>query len=121
MLVLKKISVKKLAIYLAIIFFMIGGIGFMLLQNKNSAPDQPANVSQLLVTNNSAPDVSAVKVNTMAGVGSGQTLDINKNYQSVGDLNLNIFSSDKFKNLLANVFIFRDGSEVGKRDPFKPN
>lgn len=38
-----------------------------------------------------------------------------------GGLDLNIFFSDKFKNLLANMLIIKEPPEVGKRNPFKPN
>ncbi|MBI2459629.1 MAG: hypothetical protein HYV53_03700 [Parcubacteria group bacterium] len=135
MLVLKKISIKKLAVYLAIIFFMLSGAGFMLYQNKKLSSGRPAGAN--------LPPVPAVALegNTpgMTGVNNPppaepsqvldtKVLDINlparpapagKNNQNRG-FDLNIFSSDKFKNLQENIII-KKPSAAGKRDPFKPN
>lgn len=119
MLVQKKISTKKLAVSLTIIFFMIGGTGFMLYQNKNLTANKSANINAPIVFNNSAPAVAAT-ANNQAVAEPSQTIDINKINQS-GGLNLNIFSSDKFKNLRANMFFIKERPEMGKRDPFKPN
>lgn len=128
MLVRKKISAKKLAIYLAIIFFMIGGGGFMILQNKKLTSDRPVNVSLPPAAGNAALAVPGAPLSNaaeIAGANSqlaaipGQTAG--NNLQNVGSFNLSIFSSDKFKNLLASVFIAKEPPETGKRDPFKPN
>lgn len=116
MLVRKKILIKKLAIYLAIIFFMLGGAGFMLYLNKKLAANKSTNVNSPIVFNNSAPAAA----NNQAAAEPSQVLDTNKLNQS-GGFNLNIFSSDKFKNLRASTLLIKERSEVGKRDPFKPN
>ncbi len=129
MLVQKAISTKKLAISIAIIFFMIGGTGFMLYQNKKLTANKSAKVNAPMVFNNAVPGAGATAsssalgaggVNNQAAAEPGQALNINKINQG-GGLNLNIFSSDKFKNLRANTFLIKEQPEVGKRDPFKPN
>lgn len=130
MLVRKKISTKKLAIYISIIFFMISGAGFMLFKNKKLAVSKSTDVNLPTVFNNSAPAATPVvfkdnalgigEVNNQTAAGPGQALDINKFNQS-GGFNLDIFSSDKFKNLRANVFIIKESPELGKKNPFKPN
>lgn len=107
MLVRKKMSAKKSAIYLAIILFMIGGAGFMILRNRKLTSSQPVNVNLPAAANNAALAVPGPA--------------LGNNSQNVGSLNLNIFSSDKFKNLLASVFIAKEPAQTGKRDPFKPN
>jgi len=119
MLVQKKISIKKLAIYIFIIFFMISGTGFILYQNKKLTTRRSTNLNIPIVFNNSATAAPAT-ANNQSAAGPGQALDINKINQS-GGLNLNIFSSDKFKNLRKNTFIIKEQPELGKRDPFKPN
>lgn len=130
MLVQKKISTKKLVISILIIFFMICGTGFMLYQNKKLTTRKLTNVNAPIVFNNSVPAAPAAAqednalgtggVDNQAAAEPSQILDINKASQS-GGLNLNIFSSDKFKNLRANTSIIKEQIEVGKRDPFKPN
>lgn len=128
MLVRKKMSAKKSAIYLAIIFFMIGGVGFMILQNRKLISSQPVNINLLPAANNAALAVPGAPLsNALEIIGANnQTVAIpgsalGNNNQNVGGLNLNIFSSDKFKNLLAGVFIAKEPVRTGKRDPFKPN
>jgi len=125
MLVQKAISTKKLAISIAIIFFMICGTGFMLYQNKKLTTNKSTNVNAPMVFNNFMPSAGAIAPKSDAApaggaIDSGQAVDANKINQS-GGLNLNIFSSDKFKNLRANTFLIKEQPEVGKRDPFKPN
>mgnify|MGYP001570907455 CR=1 FL=1 len=102
MLARKKISIKKLIIYASIIFFILGGAGFMLYQNKKLTTSESTDV------NLPVPD------------GLSQSLDVNNNIRGAG-FNLNIFSSAKFKNLLENSLIIKEPPEIGKRDPFKPN
>jgi len=119
MLVQKKISMKKLAIYLAIIFFMLGGTVFMLYKNKNLTTRQSTNVNIPVILDNSAL-VAPATADNQAATGTGQALNVN-NFKQKSGLDLNIFSSDKFKNLQENVFIINQQTEVGKRDPFKPN
>ena len=55
MLAQKAISTKKLAISVAIIFFMISGTGFMLYQNKKLTANKSTNVNAPMVFNNSVP------------------------------------------------------------------
>ncbi|MFA6307179.1 MAG: hypothetical protein WCV70_04405 [Patescibacteria group bacterium] len=120
MLVLKKISVKKLAIYIFIIFLMASGTGFMLYQNKRLTTRRPANVNIPAALNNYAPAAGTNEINDQAAGAPSQTSDLNKINQNSG-LDLSIFSSDKFKNLRENMYIIREQPEVGKRNPFKPN
>ncbi|MBI4779517.1 hypothetical protein HY797_03655 [Candidatus Falkowbacteria bacterium] len=119
MLVQKKISTKKLTIYLAIISLMISGMGFMLYQNKKLTSRKTTNVNPPIVFNDSAPAKSAA-ANNQTGEEKTQNFGADK-AELDGGFNLNIFSSDKFKNLQANAFIIKDQPETGKRDPFKPN
>jgi hypothetical protein len=119
MLVQKKISPKKLAIFIFIIFFMICGTGFMLYQNKQLTTRKITNINDPMVFNNAMPGAVAIVPGSDIP-GAGQAVDINKINRS-GGLDLNIFSSDKFNNLRKNTFIVKDQTEVGKRDPFKPN
>lgn len=111
MLVQKKISAKKSAIYIFIIFFMMSGAGFMLYQNKKLAARPLTNVNQPVSFNNAAPEAAMSEASQASAINNKQS----------GGLNLDIFSSDKFKNLRANVFIVKEPPEVGKRNPFKPN
>lgn len=110
----KIISTKKLAIYLSIIFFMICGTGFMLYQNKQLISNKPENVNDSAVLNNAAPPAM---VPGNDGADSQTAAGVNQNE----DLNLNIFSNDKFKNLRANILIIEEQPKIGKTDPFKPN
>lgn len=129
MLVQKAISTKKLAVSVAIIFFMISGTGFMLYQNNKLTAGKPTDVNAPMVFNNALPGSIAIAsssapktggIDNQADAGPEQVLNVNKINQS-GGLNLNIFSSDKFKDLRASTFLADEKPEVGKRDPFKPN
>lgn len=102
-------SAKKLAIYVFIIFFMASGAGFMLYQSKKLAARPSAEINPPLTFEILAPDAGGPK----------RTAE--RNNSQAGGLNSDIFSSDKFKNLRANVFIVKEPPEVGKRNPFKPN
>lgn len=128
MLVRKKISTKKLAIYIAVVSFMIGGAGFMILQNRKLTSSRPVNVNLPPTANNAALAVPGPPLNNALEIADvhNQTAAmpgsaLSNNRQNVGSFNLNIFSSDKFKNLLASIFIAKEPAEAGKRDPFKPN
>ena len=130
MLVLKKISPKKLAIYISIILFMIFGTGIMLYENKNLSSVSSGKVNTPIIFNNYIPVVpGAIPKNNGLGAGgtnnqasqvSNKTPNFNNPNQN-GGLNLNIFSSEKFINLQANSFVPKEQLEVGKRDPFKSN
>jgi len=131
MLVQKKISTKKLAIYVSIIFFMLCGTGLMLYQNKKITSYNPTNINIPIILNNPIPLAGATttqanivqinnEINNQAAVNPSQSLN-NKKINQSGGLDLNIFSNDKFKSLQENIFIIKDQPEVGKRDPFKPN
>lgn len=119
MLALKKISTKKLAVSLTIIFIMICGTGFMLYQNKKLTTRKTSNVNPSFVFNNTI-SVVPFMINNQAASAPNQISDTTKINQG-DDFNLSIFSSDKFKNLQTNISIIKEQSEVGKRDPFKPN
>ena len=119
MLVQKKISTKKLVIYLAIIFFMVSGAGFMLYQSKKLTAGKTTEINAPIVFNNSVP-VASTTAGNQAAAGPSQISDMNKANQN-GGLDLSIFSSDKFKMLRENMFLVKEPPEAGKRDPFKPN
>jgi hypothetical protein len=136
MLVQKKISTKKLAIYVSIIFFMLCGTGLMLYQNKKLTTHNPTNINLPIILDNPIPlavatttQENVVKINNIGDINQAnnqpavdpaQPLNI-KNINQGGGFDLNIFSNDKFKSLQENAFIIKDQPEVGKRDPFKPN
>ena len=98
---------------------MISGVGFMLYKNKKPTVSQSINVNLPTMFNNQTP-AAIIGTNNQAAAGISQVSDINKINQD-GGFNLNIFSSDKFKNLLANTFIIKESPATGKRNPFKPN
>ncbi|MDO8667505.1 MAG: hypothetical protein Q7K35_00195 [bacterium] len=105
MLVLKKLSTKKLTIYIFIIALMLGSIGFVLYKNRGSSDSAPAAVespapgaSSLEPAN---PEVSKVK--------------------NIKGLDLTIFSSKKYNELRENILGPQENLDLGKRDPFKPN
>lgn len=128
MLVLKKLSVKKLMIYLAIIIVMLGGTGFMLYQNQkltNRKPlvlDDPTKYDKFMEAgiaatgSGAAPLADPLKANAT----SSQPLDINKVKNNKG-IDATIFSSEKFQALKENTLIIQENSGLGKRDLFKPN
>lgn len=128
MLVLKKISTKKLLIYISIIVFMASGTAFMLYENKKLTTYKIVNVNIPIVNDNSMPAIEVTdtknnaletgEVDNQTTIEPSQILDKNKINQNSG-FNLNIFSSDKFKNLRENVFTSKEQLEVGKRNPFK--
>lgn len=64
--------------------------------------------------------LGAEAVKNQAGAQSSGAFDVNK-IKLLGDLDLTIFSSDKFNNLKDNQIIVKEKPEVGKRDPFKIN
>jgi hypothetical protein len=122
MLVLKKKSIKKLAVYISIIVAMFGGTGFMLYQNKKLTDrksviiDNPARYDEIMKAGvvaaeikiaptppSAAPPKAAVKI---------------KNNQG---FDLTVFSSEKFKELKENILIVQEKLGLGKRDIFKPN
>jgi hypothetical protein len=132
MLAIKKIPIKKLIIYISIIFFMICGSAFMLYKNNQLTAYRVVSVNDPVVFNNFAPvtttatttasssSLEVEKINNQTITEPSQTLNKN-NINQNSDFDLNIFSSDKFKNLQETVFIIKEQPEVGKRDPFKPN
>lgn len=131
MLVLKKISVKKLTIYTLIIVLMIGGTGFRLYQNKKLTSrkpivvDDPTRYDKFMTAgaalpgsdgalNQSSFDPLKTEAMSQPAFGSSKI----KNNQA---LDLTIFSLEKFKALADNVVISQADSGLGKRDLFKPN
>ena len=140
MLVLKKMTVKKIAIYFAVICAMLGGTGFMLYQNYKLTNNQtgivnmPANYNAAMTggpAGGGAPTVAAPTAavplaDTQPASAPGgkvaptQPLDINK-LKNNGGLDLTIFSNEKFKALKENAIAAGDQPETGKRDPFQPN
>jgi hypothetical protein len=123
MLILKKITTKKLIISILIIVFMISGTAFALYENKNLTSRKSGAVNTPMVFGNSIPGVET----TVNGGNTSQTdktnnqaVDTNKINQN-GAINLNIFSSEKFKILEESVPVISEQPETGKRNPFKPN
>lgn len=121
MLVLKKISTKKLVISLVIIVLMLGGIGFVLYQNqkltgsKSVVVDGSAPYDELIAEGVVAPGSQASSSQPMAD--PLLTAKITNN----DGLDLTIFSSQKFQALKENILIPQENLGLGKRDLFKPN
>lgn len=132
MLVRKKISAKKLAIYIFIIVLMLGGIGFILYRNsllpglklRPSALDNPAPNGNALAAGVFAPGDQAALDQSSAdplktGASSGQPLGASKiNNQGI---DLTIFSNEKFKALEENILIYQADPALGKINIFVPN
>ncbi len=100
----------------------------MLYENKKLTTYKIVNVNIPIVNDNSMPAIEVTdtknnaletgEVDNQTTIEPSQILDKNKINQNSG-FNLNIFSSDKFKNLRENVFTSKEQLEVGKRNPFK--
>lgn len=109
---------------------MICGTGFMLYQNKKLTASGPANENVPIAFDNFSPAISetapgdagaeTIEPDKSAAAGLDQASAINKINQN-GGFNLDIFLSDKFKNLSAGAPLTKEPPEVGKRDPFKAN
>jgi len=95
---------------------MILGSVFVLYQNKKLTTYKITNINNPIALDNSA-SVATPAASAIATPQASNANNINKN----SDFNLDIFSSDKFKNLRETTFIIKEQPEVGKRDPFKPN
>jgi len=131
MLALKNISTKKLVIYVSVIILALGGTGFMLYQNqkltnKNSLViDNPAQDNEFTADETNAFGDQAVPSKPLAdvvetGVGLNQIFEAEK-IENNKEIDLTIFSSEKFKTLKANTLIPREDPALGKRDLFQPN
>lgn len=127
MLVLKKISVKKLAIYISIIILMLAGTGFMLYQNRKLVANKPGVVANPAQFNNLPLAEISLSTSTeaqnfppKADNQPDEPLDMNK-IKNNGGFDLTIFASKKFQELKENIIISQEQSVAGKRDPFKPN
>jgi hypothetical protein len=124
MLVLRKISTKKLAIYISIIILMTIGSGLMLYQNKKITQPEPViNQSQVIM-----PETEEIVANDQAGndqikpENTTPTEPVNtEKINDDGVFDLQIFSSEKYKSLKENVLIPRPPATKGKANPFKPN
>ena len=122
MLVLKKISIKKLAVYISIIVVMLGGTGFMLYQNKKLTDrksfviDNPARYDEIMKAGVVIDESKIAPALPSAAVPKAAVKI--KNNQG---FDLTIFSSEKFKELKANILIVQEKLGLGKRDIFKPN
>lgn len=122
MLVLKKISIKKLAVYVSIIIVMLGGTGFMLYQNKKLTDkksviiDNPARYDEIMKAGVVVAE-SKIAPSQPAAAAPKAAVKIKNNK----GFDLTIFSSEKFKNLKSNVLIVQEKLGLGKRDIFKPN
>lgn len=131
MLVLKKISTKKLVIYIFIILLMIGGTVFSLYQNQGSTNnkslifDNPAQPGDFMTAGVIVPGGQAAPGRSLVsplktGAESGQPLQASKIKNNKG-IDLTIFFSEKFKGLEKNIIVNQENSGLGKRDLFKPN
>ncbi|MDO8592895.1 MAG: hypothetical protein Q7R92_03970 [bacterium] len=127
MLVLKKMTVKKIAVYCSIMFIMLGGTGFMMYQNykltnnQAGAIDNPAQYNALMQTGVAGPvDVAVLLADPQSVSAPSQLTDVNK-FQNDGGFDSTIFSSEKFKALKENAIAIQENPEAGKRDPFQPN
>jgi hypothetical protein len=131
MLALKKISIKKLAIYVSVIVLMLGGTGFMLYQNQRltngqaSAIGDPARYNEFMAGRVVIPGGEAAPSQALidplkAEVKPSQPLEASKVINNQG-IDLTIFSNEKFQELKENILIPQEDSGLGKRDPFKPN
>jgi len=130
MLVLKKISIKKLTIYVLIIILAISGAGLMLYQNQKLTSGQPAVADDparydKFITGAALPGSEIMSNQLLADplkteATSSQPLGANKIKNNQG-IDLTIFSQGKFKALEANIIIPQADSGLGKRDLFKPN
>lgn len=121
--VLKKISTKKLAVYIGIIFIMLSGTGLMVYINFELA--SPSDTPSLGIlpepinetankTGEALKTSSEPTVETKPIAQPSQTK--NKN-----EIDLSVLASEKFLNLKDNSLISTTTPEKGKRDPFKPN
>lgn len=130
MLVLKKMSVKKLVVYSLIVAAMLGGIGFMLYQNKTLTNQNPTTVGaltqpgQIIMDGDNVTDDQAALNDSLADLSQAETgldqvpvIDQVKNNQAI---DLTIFSKQRFKDLKENFLIPQDNSALGKQDPFSP-
>jgi hypothetical protein len=104
MLVMKKMSVKKTAVYICIIILMLFSMFYVIYSNSKigaSAPAAAISSSQLVKTASTATDMTKIKNN--------------------GGFDLTIFSSTKYQELRENVIAPAGQPVTGKKDPFKSN
>jgi hypothetical protein len=106
MLVQKRMSTKKLAVYLSILLLTLGAIGLVLYLNRNIAVSEPAN------ENSGAVDLLQESETAITGNGAAANQPM---------FDPAIIDSEKFKALEESVVIPPKQTVTGKRDPFKPN
>ena len=106
MLVLKRLSVKKLIIYISVIALTVGATGFILF--KNQAVIAPGSLDDQLQTaeNLNLPAVQLPEADKVI---------------STGEIDFNMFKTEKFKALKKSDLLSQDETVRGKRDPFKSN
>ena len=131
MLVPKKMSTKKIAVYLAIIILMVGSTGAMLLQSQKPVgrkflPDDKAARGDKFMP----PEDAVPSGETASTMPAANQLPADKNMNQLSDASqikngsesdLSIFQSEKFKALKENVLIYQTQSSPGKRNPFAPD
>ncbi|MDP2709360.1 MAG: hypothetical protein Q8O93_04970 [bacterium] len=126
MIAAKKISEKKLAIYVLTMALMISGTAFMLYQNKRlTSPRAPVINPAEFGGSTPTADIASPQAETgetASGLQAGpaKAPAISKVKPGTG-IDLTIFSSDKFKNLKEEQPPIKPQAELGKRDPFSPN
>lgn len=127
MLVLKRASTKKMAVYVSIIVLMLGGTGFMIYQNKKLTVVQPSandiiirpEIEAILPSGKTELEKKAAE-SLKTEAESSRPIDADKIKNNRG-FDLSIFLSKKFQELKKNILIIQQGSGLGKSDPFKPN
>ncbi len=125
MLALKKISPKKLAVYVSIMVLMLGGTGYMLYLNNSLSNKKPLIIDSPAQFTNFVPGPEllgpTIKPPAKTELAApGASLNAGQIKKTAG-LDIGIFSSEKFKELKQNVLIQQEQPAPGKRDPFKPN
>jgi hypothetical protein len=122
MLVLKKLSTKKLIGYILVIAVMFGGTGFMIYKNyqltnqKPPALNTPAEIDIGIAPEGGETAPEPAKIDIEPGQPLAETKRLN-----IKGFDLTIFLSEKFKALKENVIVIQASPVLGKRDPFKPD
>jgi len=120
MLALKKMARKKLAIYGAIVVFMLAGTGYLLYLNNNLAARKPLVIDSADQFKDYLPAETLATSTKIEAKKTGQPAQV-KESRGGGGLDLTIFNDEKFKALTDNALIPKTAPSPGKRDPFKPN
>jgi hypothetical protein len=108
----KKISSKKIAVYLLSVAVIITSVGAVIYQNRSlPSPEQP-------LANSNPPDTNDTPVDSQPPVNQPTNTNQIKNGNVIDS---SIFNSEKFKELKENGISAPADSEAGKKNPFSPN